>query len=168
MIGQIFSTYRRKCAITQWRQTYPANFFNLLLGPTSTLLGILTVWNSAEPSIPGRAANCQNEPWYFTVFRWLLISGSLPSAQSRLLRRTSEAISAQCDEALLGRQYRGVRTWSSAGTTFCDFQSCIASFKRQNCSFPMGSRSLISLRVASYDVGSRYRIRKVLISSSSA
>jgi hypothetical protein len=33
-----------------------------LLGPISTLLGILTVCNSAEPSIPGRAANCQNKP----------------------------------------------------------------------------------------------------------
>jgi hypothetical protein len=62
MIGQIFSMRRRKRAITQWRQTYPAKFSNLLLGPTSTLLGILTVWNSAEPSIPGQAANCQNEP----------------------------------------------------------------------------------------------------------
>jgi hypothetical protein len=40
----------------------PGNFSNLLLGPTSTLLGILTVWISAEPSIPGRAANCQNGP----------------------------------------------------------------------------------------------------------
>ena len=46
-----------KGAITQWRQIYPVNFSNLLLGPTSTLLGILTVCNSAEPSIPGRAAN---------------------------------------------------------------------------------------------------------------
>ena len=28
MIEQIFSMRRRKCAITQWRQTYPANFSN--------------------------------------------------------------------------------------------------------------------------------------------
>jgi hypothetical protein len=56
------ASWRSSSAITQWRQTYPANFSNLLLGPTSTLLGILTVSISAEPSIPGRAANCQNGP----------------------------------------------------------------------------------------------------------
>jgi hypothetical protein len=58
MAGELAIEY----AITQWRQTYPANFSNLLLGPTSALLGILTVSISAEPSIPGRAANCQNGP----------------------------------------------------------------------------------------------------------
>jgi hypothetical protein len=54
--------WRLSIAITQWRHTYPANFSNLLHGPTSTLLGILTVSISAEPSIRGRGANCQNGP----------------------------------------------------------------------------------------------------------